>query len=276
MEDSPVLSCAAKRGTQTQTNALGVRGTVMALQWVTGTVAERKVWAEGLFTISVRCPGVQKFEAGQFLQVGMPLGEKHLHRPYSVASPHGDVLDFFIVRVDGGELTPRLWSLEVGEPIDVSMKATGSFTLGHVPESQTLWLVATGTGLAPYIAMLREATVWSRFAKVVLLHGVRFNNDLAYQPELASIKEQYGDRFHFIPVVSREATCEGVYGRITTAMDSGELEDRASARFCPEESAVMLCGNPLMLDDVEARLKDRGMQKHKISAPGQYVLERYW
>lgn len=248
----------------------------MALQWVTGTVTERQVWSEGLFTISVHCPGVQEFEAGQFLQVGLPLPEKHLHRPYSVASPHGDILDFFIVRVDGGELTPRLWNLEVGQPIDVSMRATGSFTLKHVPESQTVWLMATGTGLAPYIAMLREGSIWSRFGKVVLLHGVRYATDLAYQHELAGVKERYGERFHFLPVISREATDGAVYGRITSAMDSGELEDRTASRLAPEESVVMLCGNPLMLDDVETRLKDRGMQKHKSSAPGQYVLERYW
>ena len=248
----------------------------MSLQWVSGNVEGRKVWADGLFTISVRCPGVQKFEAGQFLQVGLALPEKHLHRPYSVASPHGEILDFFIVRVDGGELTPRLWELGVGDAIDVSMKATGSFTLDHVPASQTLWLVATGTGLAPYIAMLRERSIWERFSKVVLLHGVRYGFDLAYQEELAQLKERYGERFHFIPVISREPYDGAVYGRITTAIDSGELEDRAGAKLLPHESAVMLCGNPLMLDDVETRLKERGMQKHKNSVPGQYVLERYW
>ena len=131
----------------------------MAIQWINGTLQARKVWSEGLFTLTIHCPGVLPFEPGQFLQVGFPLPEKHLHRPYSVASPHGESLDFFIVRVENGELTPKLWDLEIGQSIDVSSKATGGFTLDHTPEAKVLWLLGTETGLAPNIAMLR----YSRF-----------------------------------------------------------------------------------------------------------------
>lgn len=248
----------------------------MALQWISGKVTRKHVWSDGLFTLSIRCPGVAPFESGQFLQVGMEVPEKHLHRPYSVASPHADTLDFFIVRVDGGELTPRLWELEEGASIDVSSKATGGFTLSHTPEADTIWLLATGTGLAPYIAMMRERNIWERHKNVVLVHGVRYATDLAYQDELIHIKETYGARFHFIPVVSRAEVPDAISGRITTAIENGSLESKAENALSPSNCVVMMCGNPQMLDDVEALLASRGMHRHKKSAPGHVVVERYW
>ncbi len=248
----------------------------MALQWISGTIASKHVWSDGLFTLSIRCPGVGLFESGQFLQVGIQLPDKHLHRPYSVASPHSDTLEFFIVKVDGGELTPRLWALNEGDPIDVSAKATGGFTLSHTPEAETIWLLATGTGLAPYIAMLREETIWQRHKNVVLVHGVRFATDLAYLEELATVKERFGSRFHSIAVVSRAEVPGAISGRITTAIENGLLESKAENALSPLNSVVMMCGNPQMLDDVESLLKDRGMLRHKKSNPGHVVVERYW
>lgn len=248
----------------------------MALNWISGKISRKTVWSEGLFTLSVHCPGVAPFEAGQFLQVGMQLPEKHLHRPYSVASPFGETLDFFVVRVDQGELTPRLWQLNQGDSIDISSKATGGFTLSHVPDASTLWLLATGTGLAPYIAMMREPTIWQRFQKVVVVHGVRFATDLAYQDELRDFRLRFPERFVFVPVISRAHVENSVLGRITTALESGELEKHAETALSAEGSIVMMCGNPQMLDDVELVLQTRGMRRHKKSEPGQIVVERYW
>ena len=248
----------------------------MALNWISGKIERKTVWSDGLFTLAVHCPGVFAFEPGQFLQVGLQLPEKHLHRPYSAASPHGNTLEFFIVRVDEGELTPRLWRLNVGDRIDVSSKATGSFTLSHAPDSQTLWLLATGTGLAPYIAMMREPSIWERYGKVVVVHGVRFVTDLAYQDEMQQLKERWPGRFVFVPVVSRTVMEGAIHGRITHAIESGALEQFAEAGINSESSLVMMCGNPQMLDDVEAMLHTRGMQRHKKNQPGQIVVERYW
>lgn len=248
----------------------------MSLQWIAGKIVKRHVWSDGLFTISVESLGINPFEPGQFLQVGLNLPEKHLHRPYSVASPHGDVLDFFIVRVDGGELTPRLWNLEVGDSVDISAKATGSFTLSHTPEAGCIWLIGTGTGLAPYIAMLRDGAIWDRYERIILVHGVRHCTDLAYHEELQHYREAHADRFCFISAVSRDAGKGCLSGRITTALENGSLERLAETTISPEESAVMMCGNPDMLNDLEAILQKRGMTKHKSKSPGQYVVERYW
>lgn len=248
----------------------------MAIQWISGTITRRHVWSDGLFTLSIHCPGVEAFEPGQYLQLGMELPEKHLHRPYSVASPHGDSLEFFIVRVDEGALTPRLWALEEGQSIDVSSRAQGSFTLSHAPPARCLWLVATGTGLAPYIAMLRHHDVWDRYTKIIVVHGVRHARDIAYVDELNSYREQYPDRFQWLTVTSREVVPGSLHGRITQLLASGGLEAATGELIGPEDSTWLLCGNPDMLNEMEERLVARGLTRQKPKQAGQIVVERYW
>lgn len=245
------------------------------MKWTQGVVQRKVVWAEGLFTLEIRAPEVAEFEPGQFLQLGFDQEDGHLHRPYSVASPHGEVLDFFIVLVEDGKLTPHLWKMEEGSEIDVSLKAAGSFTLKHCPEASTLWLVATGTGLAPYIAMLRTEEAWESYENIKVVHGVRHGSDLAYQPELAAHKEARGDRFEYIPVVSREEIDGALSGRITNCINDGTLEKAANQQF-DTDCCVMMCGNPAMLNEMESILGERGIKKHKRKEPGQIVVERYW
>lgn len=248
----------------------------MSLQWTRGTIVSRREWYDGLFTLRVEALDVLPFEPGQFLQLGLPLGDKHVHRPYSVASPHGSCLEFFIVLVPDGELTPHLYRLSVGDQIDVSDKPAGRFTLSHGPLGSTLWLIATGTGLAPYIAMLRAGQVWKQYERVVLVHGVRYGNDLAYREELEGFQDRNPSRFAYIPTTSRDDHFHALTGRISTLLDSGELEDRAGERFEAERSGVMLCGNPAMLDEMEQLLIARGLTRHRSKSPGQIVVERYW
>lgn len=245
------------------------------MKWTQATIERRQVWSDGLFTLTIRAPEVERFQPGQFLQLGLDLPDGHLHRPYSVASPHGELLEFFIVLVEEGELTPRLWTMMPGETLDVSQKAAGSFTLAHCPQASSLWLVGTGTGLAPYIAMLRTQEPWEKYQNIVVVHGVRHVTDLAYQDELAQFCEKGKGRFRYVPVVSREPYAKGLQGRITTCIENGSLEKFANLPFSTD-SAMMLCGNPDMLDDCEILLAGRGIVKHKKKAPGQIVIERYW
>jgi ferredoxin/flavodoxin---NADP+ reductase len=245
------------------------------MKWTPATIERKRVWDEGLFTLTVRAPEVQPFKPGQFLQLGMELPDGHLHRPYSVASPHGELLEFFIVMVDGGALTPRLWNMNEGDQVDISEKAAGSFTLEHAPAASTLWLIGTGTGLAPYIAMLRTETPWLNYPKIVVVHGARYSRDLAYQDELAHYTSRNPGQFSYVPIVSREACSEGLSGRITTCIENGSLEDKAGIAFS-KDCAIMLCGNPDMLNDCESLLEAREITKHKAKTPGQIVIERYW
>jgi ferredoxin--NADP+ reductase len=245
------------------------------MKWTRGVVQEKVVWSEGLFTLRIHAPEVGAFEPGQFLQLGIDNADGHIHRPYSVASPHGELLDFFIVLVEDGKLTPHLWKMDVGAQVDVSARAAGSFTLKHCPEGETLWLIATGTGLAPYIAMLRTEEPWERYQKIVVVHGVRQATDLAYQEEFAGYQGQQGERFAYLPVVSREEISGCLHGRITRCLANGSLEATAG-KVLDTNSCVMLCGNPAMLDETEQLLGERGIKKHKRKEPGQIVVERYW
>lgn len=245
------------------------------MQWIPTTVERKVVWAPGLFTLSVKAEGVLPFEPGQFLQLGLTLNEKRVNRPYSVASPHGSLVEFFIVMVDDGELTPHLWKLNPGDAVDISQKAAGSFTLSHSPDAQTLWLLATGTGIAPYIAMLRTDEPWRRYENIVFVHGVRQGSDLAYQAELADYRVRYGKRFSAVAVVSRESVPGALSGRITTCISNGSLESLAEQTLSAQ-SCVMMCGNPAMLDETEKLLESRGLKRHRSKSPGQIVVERYW
>lgn len=245
------------------------------MKWTPGVIERKVIWDEGLFTLVVRAPGVGHFEPGQFLQLGIEAESGHLHRPYSVASPHGATLDFFIVLVEEGKLTPRLWNMEVGDRIDVSEKAAGSFTLKHAPLSKTLWLIATGTGLAPYIAMLRTEEPWSKYERIIIVHGVRQVRDLAYQDEFAEFGARFPHRFQYVPVISREVAPAALPGRITTCIENGTLEATAGQAF-GTDCCVMLCGNPDMLNDTEKLLESRGLTRHKTKSPGQIIVERYW
>ena len=136
--------------------------------------------------------------------------------------------------------------------------------------------MSTGTGLAPYVAMLRDSEAWERYENIVVVHGVRHHADFAYQEEFAAHKQKYGERFNYVQVLSREEVSGTLKGRIPQVMESGELEAAGDCTISAEDSAVLLCGNPAMLDEMEERLGNRGMKKHRKKEPGQIVLERYW
>lgn len=256
--------------------------------WFRSKVLEKKIWTEGLFTISIDGSGVEPFEPGQFLHLAaFPDGvaadadedtreQLRINRPYSVASPHGETLEFFIVLVEGGELTRMLWDLEVGDEIEVSQKAAGRFTLERTPDAENLWLIATGTGLAPYVAMLRTEEPWQRYKKIIVVHGARHANDLAYTEEFKQLEKTRDGAFKFIQALTRESAEGTLHGRIPALVESGDLEKEASCEMSQQGSAVLLCGNPSMLDSMEEVLGRRSMLRHRSKAPGQIVLERYW
>ena len=250
--------------------------------WCNATITKKKIWTDGLFTITIKADNVKPFEAGQFLQLGVyPEGQQGvedaiINRPYSVASPHGDELEFFIVLVPEGELTPKLWALEVGDPLLVNDAGVGRFTLDRTPSAKHLWLFATGTGLAPYVAMLRTEEPWEQYEKIVVVHGVRNEADLAYTEELSDYHQSRPGKFALIQSLTRQQSEIAMRGRIPALLASGQLEKAADCKLSKEESAVMLCGNPAMLDSMEELLNGRGLVKHRSKSPGQIVLERYW
>jgi ferredoxin--NADP+ reductase len=245
--------------------------------WTRTRVNDRTDWTEGLLTLQLDAR--LDFRAGQFVSIGLDGADgERVQRLFSIASAPGEPLEFFAVRVEKGTLSPELADLRPGDGLWVHGAPQGTFTLDRVPGTPTLWLVATGTGLAPYVSMLRTAEPWTRFPRIAVVHGVRRLAERAYAEEIARRSEDHGDRLVPVFSVTREdpdddRTCAG---RITEALERGELEERAGVELTPEGSHVMLCGNPGMIEEMTTLLERRGFRKNRRSSPGQVTSERYW
>jgi len=244
------------------------------MAWVEGTVTARTVWAEGLFTLRVDA-AVEPFAPGQWLNLGLTIDGELVKRSYSVASAPGRPLEFYVVRVDAGALTPRLDALGVGDTLQVQSTPQGFFTLDFVPDARDLWLVATGTGLGPYLSMLRSGILWDRFERVIMVHGVRRVSHLGYREELEALADAR-DPFHYLPMVSREDDERALRGRIPANLTNGHLERAAGVTIDPAQSHILLCGNPDMIRDTMDVLAGRGLRKHRVRKPGHISTETYW
>lgn len=245
------------------------------MAWEEATLEHKHQWDTGLYTL--RLDRTLDFESGQFVNLGVVIEGKRIKRAYSIGSAPGEKLEFFIVEVDNGALTPRVLNLPVGAPVLVNPRPAGFFTLKWVADARDLWLVSSGTGLAPYISMLRTAEPWRRFERIIVLNGVRHAAQLGYGDELRGYAEEHDGRLIYIPVVSRDPDAKGVvHGRVTTALEDGTLEKLAGRLPDPALDHAMLCGNPAMLDDMQALLEQRGLVVNRRKAPGQITVERYW
>ena len=239
------------------------------MSWLEGTVVENRHWTETLF--SVRVEGVKlAFQAGQFVRIALDVNGERVARAFSfVNPPHDPVLEFYGVIVPGGPLSPRLARLRAGEALYVAPNPAGFLVLAELPPAQTLWLVATGTGIAPFLSILRTAEPWQRFRKVVVVHAVRHAAELTYSDMI----EKTGA--HYVTFVSREARAGSLAGRVPAAIGDGRLEAAVGVKI-DEHSHFMLCGNPQMLRDTTAALVARGLRKHRRRAPGHITVESFW
>jgi ferredoxin--NADP+ reductase len=243
--------------------------------WSRGTVTVRHDWAPGLCTLTIDV-GTEGHAAGQFFNIGLPMGDQFVRRSYSVASAPGQPLEFLVNRVEDGSLSPQLVDLQPGGHVWVEPRARGFFTLDYVPTVPDLWLLATGTGLGPYLSMLREGALFARFERVVIVHGVRYGAHLAYAQEIEQLARARGGQLVRVPIVSREDVPGALRGRITDALHSGRLEERVGLALDSERSHVMMCGNPAMIEEMMTALETRGMRRHRLRSPGHVTFERYW
>jgi len=239
-------------------------------QWLEGRVVENRHWTDTLFSLRVTGPRL-KFEAGQFVRIGI---EPTLVRAFSfVNPPHDPVLEFYGVIVPEGPLSPRLARLRRGDVLKVASNPAGFLVLSEVPDCETLWLVSTGTGIAPFLSILRTETPWRRFRNVVLVHAVRRALELVYQDLIGKIVKE--NRLRYVTFVSRETVPGSLAGRIPAAIRDGRLEAAAGLKL-GTSSHVMLCGNPQMLKDATGALAGRGLRKHRRRAPGHIAVESFW
>ena len=239
------------------------------MTWTPVTLASYQTWAPGLRTLSLAAEPFD-FTPGQFVNLALEREGQRVSRSYSLSSAPGAPLETFVVEVQGGALTPGLFGLSAGDSLWLDPRPQGHFTLERVPPAEVLWLIATGTGLGPYVSMLRSGEPFARFAKVVVVHGVRQADHLAYREELEQLD------LTWVGLVSRAAPPEGgLAGRVTEALASGALEAAAGAAL-DERAHALLCGNPAMIRDLRALLEARGLRRNRPRQPGHFTTEKYW
>ncbi len=242
--------------------------------WLTGRVIEKIQWNERLFSLRIECD-FQNFESGQFVRVALDIEGERVARPYSLVNTPGDeCLEIYFNIVEQGPLTPKLAELEADDEIFVTDRANGFLTVSELPECNNLWLLATGTGVGPFISILKSENVWQRFEKIILGYSVRDFSELSYKEQIALIDQQHSSQFEFVPFVTREKVEDAMNQRITASIEDGSFEQRAEIKI-DEDSHVMMCGNSAMISSVTEVLEKRGLKKHRRREPGHITTEKY-
>lgn len=269
-------------------------------------VIEVTRWAPTLLSFKVTRPDGFKFTAGQFVRLGIhgkdlqyfaqnhetklitseiqgqPIDlEGYVFRAYSVASsPYDEFIEFFSVVIPEGEFTSKVNHIQVGDSLLLNTTPFGYLTLARyqLPLPNDLWLLATGTGLAPFLSILKTIDVWQQYQRIILVYSARTSQELAYQAEIGSIKSIYGDNgaaFVFLPIVTREADYTGEKARVPNLILSGKLTELVGQKLDKERSHVMLCGNPQMVEDTKEALKSIGLTMNR-RGEGNIAVENYW
>lgn len=238
-------------------------------------------WTETLFSFRCSRDPTLRFQAGQFVMIGLMVDGKPLMRAYSVVSAtYDDFLEFLSIKVPDGPLTSRLMHLKEGDALLVGRKATGTLITDNLLPGRTLWMLGTGTGLAPFMSLVKAPEVYDLYERVVVTHTVREVAELAYHDELTKalpaheyLGEMVREKLVYYPSVTREAFHNR--GRITDLIRTGRLfEDLGVPPFSLENDRVMLCGSPGLLADAKQLLEGQGFVEGSGNAPGHYVIER--
>ncbi|NLD69178.1 MAG: ferredoxin--NADP reductase [Limnobacter sp.] len=238
-------------------------------------------WTDRLFTFTTTRDQGLRFSNGHFTMIGLRIDGKPLVRAYSIVSPnYEEHLEFLSIKVPDGPLTSRLQHIQVGDTILVGRKPTGTLVIDYLLPGKRLYLLSTGTGLAPFMAIVRDPETYERFEQVILVHGVRTADELAYHdllvknlPKHEFLGEMVAQRLLYYPTVTRESYRN--MGRVTEAIETGKLfRDLGLPRFDPAEDRVMICGSPAMLRDLKAMLEKREFAEGNTSTPGDFVIER--
>nr|WP_249276422.1 ferredoxin--NADP reductase [Sphingomonas baiyangensis] len=251
----------------------------VAVKWV-------RHWNEHLFSFAVERPASFRFRSGEFVMIGLPgvgEGAKPVMRAYSVASPAwSDEIEFLSIKVEDGPLTQRLQTIEPGDQLYMGRKPTGTLVLDALTPGRRLFLLSTGTGLAPFLSIARDPDAYERFGQIVIVHGVRRVADLAWHDEMSAkfaddplVGDQALLQFHYVPTVTREDF--HTRGRIPDLVDDDRLFApplTGERGFDPATDRVMLCGSMGMIRDFAARLEAQGFTEGSNANPGDFVIER--
>lgn len=235
-----------------------------------------------LITSETQGHEAQDYEEQGYEAQGQPIDlDGYVFRPYSVASsPYDEFIEFFSVVIPEGEFTSKVNHIQVGDSLLLNTTPFGYLTLARyqLPLPNDLWLLATGTGLAPFLSILKTIDVWQQYQRIILVYSARTSQELAYQAQISSIKSIYGDNgaaFVFLPIVTREADYAGEKARIPNLILSGKLTELVGQKLDKERSHVMVCGNPQMVEDTKEALKSIGLTMNR-RGEGNIAVENYW
>lgn len=247
------------------------------------TITHVHQWNDDLFTLKMTRPASFRFRSGEFVMIGLPKEDgKPLLRAYSVASPsYDEELEFLSIIVQDGPLTSRLQHIKEGDPIYLGKKPTGTLVTDALLPGKRLFMLSTGTGLAPFMSLVRDPSVYEMYDEVIVVHSVRRVKDLAYRDLLESklegdplLEDDQRERMIYVPTVTREDF--HTTDRIQVLIDDGRLfkDSKGPQKFDPENDRVMLCGSMAMIKDHAADLEARGFEEGANNKPGQFVIER--
>lgn len=224
-----------------------------------------------------------RFTAGHYARLGLQDADgTAVWRPYSMVSgSRADHLEFLIVLVPGGAFSARMQMLKPGDPVLVERASFGFLTLEQLAPGRALWMLASGTGIGPFVSILHDPGVWQAFEAVIVAHSVRSSAELAYRDAIAGLAQSAASddaraRLTYLPVVTREPGASALDARLTALLADGRLERGAGVPLTVEDSRVMACGNPAMTRDLRALLVERGFRTSRRGCPGQMAFENYW
>lgn len=243
-----------------------------------------KQWTDHLFSFKITRDAGFKFIPGQFARLGVKKeDDEFVWRPYSIVSAdYYEELEFYSIVVPDGEFTQRIKDIKIGNEIYIDKTNYGLLTTDRFENGKDLWFLSTGTGLAPFISILYDFSIWEQYDKVILVHCARDAEELTYQDTINDFfnHEYYGelvkDKLQYIKILTRDDKGGDLYGRITKLIENGELEKFANVPLTIEDSRIMICGNPQMVDDTRKLLATKGLTVSKRSKPGNMAVENYW
>jgi ferredoxin--NADP+ reductase len=245
------------------------------------TVLSVHHWTDRLFTFTTTRDPSLRFSNGHFTMIGLRVNNKPLLRAYSIVSAnYEEHLEFLSIKVPEGPLTSRLQNIQVGDKIIVGRKPTGTLVIDYLLPGKRLYLLSTGTGLAPFMSIIRDPDTYEKFEQVILVHGVRQVDELAYHDVLVEhlpnhefLGDMISSKLRYYPTVTREQYKN--MGRVTDLMNSGKLfSDLGVPALDPAVDRIMICGSPGMLRDLKIMLEGKGFNEGNTSTPGDFVIER--
>jgi ferredoxin/flavodoxin---NADP+ reductase len=252
-------------------------------RYTSETVVAIRHWTQSLLSFRTSRPAGFGFTPGHYARLGLSAAHGNVvWRPFSLASAARDEhLEFFAVLVPGGEFSDLLARIGEGDTILVENFSYGFLTIAHFAPGKDLWLVASGTGLGPYVSILRDPATWQAYDNFIVVHSVRYSSELAYREEIAGLVHEQRlaaspGRLRYVPVVTRQSFPGALGVRIPRLIEDGRLEQAAGVALDPEHSRIMVCGNPEMARELRRQFTERGFRINRRATPGQLAFENYW